>query len=168
MRSILRKITYPLIITGAVALIFYLDKGMMIGSDTMTYMDFSYVIHKGGLLFIDYYDYRLPVFPYIFSFIYNLGFSDFTNRFIMHFFIYSFYAILIYAISVFLTKSRKISLLVSLVALVTITARQLDAGRNIGVPLFYHTLELLSVFLFIPVFAYKDYPFGKKVYFSNY
>jgi len=163
---ILRKITYPLIITGAVALIFYLDKGMMIGSDTMTYMDFSYVIHKGGLLFIDYYDYRLPVFPYIFSFIYNLGFSDFTNRFIMHFFIYSFYAILIYAISVFLTKSRKISLLVSLVALVTITARQLDAGRNIGVPLFYHTLELLSVFLFIPVFAYKDYPFGKKVYLS--
>ncbi|MBI2064699.1 MAG: hypothetical protein HYT62_01455 [Candidatus Yanofskybacteria bacterium] len=153
MLNTIKKIIYIIIIISIVALIFYLDKGMIIGSDTTTYMDLSYIIHRGGLLFIDYYDYRLPVFPYIFSFVYGLSFSDFTNRFIMHFFIYSFYAILIYAISIFLTKSKKISLLTSLITLVTITARQFDAGRNIAVPLFYHSLELLSVFLFIPVFA---------------
>src|SRR3989344_1566178 len=169
MTNIVKRVAYPAIILSVVALIFYLDRGMMIGPDTTTYMDFSYVIHKGGLLFVDYYDYRLPVFPYIFSFVFNLGFSDLTNRFIMHFSIYSFYTILVYIVSNFLTKSRRISLLISLITLVTITTRQLDSNRNIAVPLFYHSLELLSVFLFIPVFT--NSPSGqiaksKKIYFS--
>lgn len=150
---ILKKIIPIMLIIGVVAFIFYLDKGMMIGSDTTTYLDFSYVIHQGGLMFVDYYDYRLPIFPYMFSFVYNFDFSDFTNRTLMHTFIFSFYTLLLYSVSVYSTRSRKISLLISLTALITITARQLDPGRNIGVPLFYHSLELLSVFLFIPVFA---------------
>lgn len=165
--SIAKKIIPIAVIISVVAFIFYLDKGMMIGSDTMTYMDFSYVIHKDGLMFIDYYDYRLPVFPYLFSFVYNFDFSDFANRFIMHFSIFSFYTVSIYSISVFLTKSRKTSLLVALITLITITARQLDPGRNIGVPLFYHSLELLSVFLFIPIFANNtSCSVAKKTYLS--
>jgi len=142
---------WPGLILLIIGLVFYFDKTLPIGVDNSFYMDLSALISRGGKFLIDFFDYRVPLFPLLFSPIYKMGFSDFTNRFLMLFFVYSFYCLALYFISFSLTHSYKKSFLAALLVFVSISSRQFDPGRDMAVPLFYHTLELISLFLLFSV-----------------
>ncbi|TSC74944.1 MAG: hypothetical protein G01um101444_121 [Parcubacteria group bacterium Gr01-1014_44] len=144
-------VIWPGLILFIIGVVFYFDKTLPIGTDNSFYMDLSALISRGGKFLIDFFDYRTPLFPLLFSPIYKMGFSDFTNRFFMLFSVYSFYCLALYFISFSLTRSLPKSWLAVLLVFVSISSRQFDPGRDIAVPLFYHTLELISLFLLFSV-----------------
>jgi len=138
-----------LIIFSLILAIFYWDKGLMTGTDNAFYLDEASQIFRQGKLFIDFTDYRIPVLPLIISTIYSFGFNDSINLYVMLVFVYSLYIFSIYFISLSITHSQYKALMVSIITFLSISARQFDIGRNMCVPLFYSTLELVSVLILL-------------------
>ena len=162
-------IIWPGLILFFVAAFFYFDKTMIIGMDNSFYLDLSALISRGNKFLIDFFDYRVPIFPLLFSPIYKMGFADFTNRFFMLFSIYSLYGLALYFISLSLTRSPWKSFLAVLLVFVSISSRQFDPGRDGAVPLFYHTLELISLFLlFTAILVNQTEPSPKKILFYSF
>ncbi|OGN05661.1 MAG: hypothetical protein A2831_00565 [Candidatus Yanofskybacteria bacterium RIFCSPHIGHO2_01_FULL_44_17] len=144
-----RNSFFLLIIIALIAGVFYFDKFSIIGGDVSFYLDISYLLSSGHKFLVDFFDYRVPVFPLLFSIVYKLGLSDFANRYLASVFLYSLYTLTIYFLSLFISKSPKKSALVAIITFLSISSRQFDPGREMEVPLFYHTLELISVFILL-------------------
>ncbi len=140
-----------------------MDKTLPIGTDVSFYLDLSALISRGDKFLVDFFDYRVPVFPLLFSPIYQMGFSDFTNLFLMLLFIYSFYCLTLYFISFHLTRSSLKSFLAAILVFVSISSRQFDPGREISVPLFYHTVELVSLFALFKLLVVKPEQLSSKI-----
>jgi hypothetical protein len=148
--------TYPhfiahFIILAVIAGIFYFDKGLMIGTDNSHFLDLSFFISQKGKFLIDFFDYRIPVLPFIVSPIFRVGLTDFANLYIVLVLVFFLYIFTIYFISLSITRSKCKALLVSIITFVSISSRQFDAARNICWPLFHHTLELMSVVILISI-----------------
>lgn len=154
----MKKIYALIIIT--VAIVFCFDYQLKPGTDIHYYMDLAYYIHSGQQFLVDYFDYRIPVFAWLFSWVYDFNFSEFINRYIMLVCVYSLYLLLLWRISFKITGSKKRSLLVIGLSLLTITSHTLDIGRDMTQPLFHHTLELASVFIIVYKWQYWKWGIG--------
>ncbi len=141
---------FVVLLVALVAVVFYFDKGLMMGTDNSYYLDLSYwIAHKQRFL-IDFIDYRIPVFSFVFSFLYKFDLSDFTNLYIMLVTVYSFYCVVVYTAAVQVSKSKYIALFVTALTFISLSSRQFEhSGRNITMPLFHYTLELCSVLILL-------------------
>lgn len=156
MTKFARHFLFLLIISALILAVFYFDKFSIIGGDVGYYFDISYLISTGHKFLIDFFDYRVPVFPLLLSIVYKMGLSDFANRYLASIFLYSLYAFTTYFLSLFITKSEKKSAFVAIITFLSISSRQFDSGREIEVPLFYHTLEIISVFILLKAIAVEQ------------
>jgi hypothetical protein len=153
------KINY-LIILVIIFTYFQFDKNMITGTDNAWYLDLSYLISNQKLFLVDYFDYRLPVFSFVFSPIYKFNFSESQNVYILLCLVYSFYILVIYKIYNLVSKNQSIALFSSILTFFSISSRTFDSARNICQPLFHHTLELISIILIL--YVYKHYFTIKK------
>ena len=145
-----------LIIVVFILTYFLFDINMITGTDNAWYLDLSYLISKNNLFLQDYFDYRLPVFSYIFSPIYKFNFSESWNVYILLCLVYGCYTLVIYTLFKFVSKNSKISLFTSILTFLSVASRSFDSARNICQPLFHHTLELVAIILVWYVFNYYE------------
>jgi hypothetical protein len=139
-----------------ISIVFYFDLKLMIGTDNSWYLDMAYALNSNLKFLKDFYDYRFPVFSYFLSFLYNFKLNDSANIYIVLTLVYGTYTILIYKLSILITKSRKYAVFVSIITFLSISSRDFDVQRNICQPLFHHILELTSIYFIWIVFNSKD------------
>lgn len=136
----------------AIVILILPDMGTMVGTDFSYYLDLAAYIHRGGHLFRDYSDYRLPVFPLIISPLVGLMQNDVALRLSVMFAVYLFYGIALYAAALAALKvSRMVALSAALIAVVTVAARNFDPGRNEIMPLFHETMVFIALSLIVRV-----------------
>ena len=142
---------YLFLLFGA-AIIFIFDKGLMIGTDNSYYLDVSFMISRGDQYLKDFYDYRIPIFSSLISPIFKLNLDPFIIRYLVLVAVNGFYILTIYYILTTLFNSKKVALLVSFINLISISSLVFDDARNYCVPLFHHTLEVITIYmLFISI-----------------
>jgi len=144
-------IPYLFLLLGAV-IIFIFDKSLMIGTDNSFYLDVSFMISRGDQYFRDFYGYRIPIFSSLIAPIFKLNLDPFIIRYLVLVAVNGFYILTINYILTILYNSKKVAFLVSFINLISISSLVFDDGRNYCVPLFHHTLEVITIYmLFISI-----------------
>lgn len=140
-----------LAIFAMVVLFFILpDMGTMAGTDFSYYLDLAAYIQRGGQLFRDYSDYRLPLFSLIVSPLTGLIRNDVVLRLSVMFGVYMFYGAAVYAAARSVIKvTPAAAWMGALIAVMTVAARNFDPGRNEIMPLFHETSVFIAVALIL-------------------